>query len=81
MWRACAHELSGAWQQTHCCHHPTAAQPLPQNSCQWDRAIAVATKYDRVHLTETHFNYAKFLEQSGDLPVCVGERAHPRTTC
>eukprot|EP00951_Prasinocladus_malaysianus_P047108 scaffold648938_cov45-Prasinocladus_malaysianus.AAC.1 len=35
---------------------------LYQASGQWERALEVAEKYDRIHLRATHYAYAKQLE-------------------
>lgn len=48
---------------------------LYQDGGQWDRAIAVATKHDRLHLRSTHYNYARYLEGCGEIAVSgVGRR-------
>ncbi|BES89280.1 Hypothetical protein NTJ_02087 [Nesidiocoris tenuis] len=39
---------------------------LYQYSGQWDKAIEVAQKQDRIHLRNTYHNYGKFLESTGD---------------
>ncbi|KAF6215141.1 hypothetical protein GE061_009892 [Apolygus lucorum] len=39
---------------------------LYQYSDQWDKAIDVAQKQDRIHLRNTYHNYGKYLESSGD---------------
>jgi intraflagellar transport protein 140 len=36
-----------------------------QLCCVWEKALDVATKYDRVHLSNTHHSYAKYLEARG----------------
>lgn len=33
-----------------------------QQSGEWEKALAVAKSYDRIHLSDTHFSYAKHLE-------------------
>lgn len=35
-----------------------------QDAGEWDRALTVARSHDRIRLKETHFAYARFLEQS-----------------
>jgi intraflagellar transport protein 140 len=42
---------------------------LHQDSGQWQRALGVAAKHDRMHLRATHFAYARHLERTGDLAV------------
>uniref|UniRef100_A0A4W2C3K4 Intraflagellar transport 140 n=1 Tax=Bos indicus x Bos taurus TaxID=30522 RepID=A0A4W2C3K4_BOBOX len=39
---------------------------LLQASGQWQRAIEVAERHDRMHLRTTYYNYARHLEASGD---------------
>jgi intraflagellar transport protein 140 len=39
---------------------------LYQGQGQWDKAIEIATKSDRIHLKTTHHQYAKYLETIGD---------------
>ncbi|KAG2490014.1 hypothetical protein HYH03_011479 [Edaphochlamys debaryana] len=34
---------------------------------QWDRALEIAEKWDRIHLKSTHFAYAQYFERSGNL--------------
>ncbi|GIL44704.1 hypothetical protein Vafri_2223 [Volvox africanus] len=34
---------------------------------QWDKALEVAEKNDRIHLKSTHYAYAQYLERAGDL--------------
>lgn len=41
------------------------------NAGQWERALAVAAKHDRVHLAATHYAYARFLEAAGDRMAAV----------
>jgi len=36
-----------------------------QLCCEWEKALEVATKNDRVHLRNTHHSYAKYLEARG----------------
>ena len=38
-----------------------------QYSDQWSKALDVAAKYDRIHLRNTYFNFAKFCEEKNDL--------------
>ncbi|KJH43570.1 tetratricopeptide repeat protein [Dictyocaulus viviparus] len=40
-----------------------------QNS--WNQAFEVASRYDRIHRRNTHYNYAKYLEKSGALDAAV----------
>ncbi|XP_075256505.1 intraflagellar transport protein 140 homolog isoform X3 [Convolutriloba macropyga] len=35
---------------------------IHQSQCEWGRAISVAEKHDRIHLTTTQYNYARYLE-------------------
>ncbi|XP_017895951.1 PREDICTED: intraflagellar transport protein 140 homolog isoform X1 [Capra hircus] len=45
---------------------------LLQASGQWQRAIEVAERHDRVHLRTTYYNYARHLEASGDCSLALG---------
>ncbi|KIH67333.1 tetratricopeptide repeat protein [Ancylostoma duodenale] len=40
-----------------------------QNS--WNQAFEVASRYDRIHLRNTHYNYAKYLERAGALEPAI----------
>ncbi|GAX73042.1 hypothetical protein CEUSTIGMA_g494.t1 [Chlamydomonas eustigma] len=40
---------------------------LYRASGQWDKALEIAEKHDRIHLKPTHYAYAKHLEKTGDL--------------
>uniref|UniRef100_A0A8C6CIM6 Intraflagellar transport 140 n=1 Tax=Moschus moschiferus TaxID=68415 RepID=A0A8C6CIM6_MOSMO len=44
---------------------------LLQASGQWQRAIEVAERHDRVHLRTTYYNYARHLEASGDCSPAI----------
>jgi intraflagellar transport protein 140 len=37
----------------------------------WDKAIRVATSFDRIHLKTTHYHFAKYLESIGDIESAV----------
>uniref|UniRef100_A0ABL0EJ54 Anaphase-promoting complex subunit 4 WD40 domain-containing protein n=1 Tax=Rhodnius prolixus TaxID=13249 RepID=A0ABL0EJ54_RHOPR len=39
---------------------------LYQRSDQWDRAVEISQKHDRIHLRNTYHNYGKYLEAEGD---------------
>ncbi|VDL79072.1 unnamed protein product, partial [Nippostrongylus brasiliensis] len=40
-----------------------------QNS--WNQAFEVASRHDRIHLRNTHYNYAKYLERAGALEPAI----------
>ncbi|KAK6735116.1 hypothetical protein RB195_018357 [Necator americanus] len=40
-----------------------------QNS--WNQAFDVASRHDRIHLRNTHYNYAKYLERAGALEPAI----------
>ena len=44
---------------------------LLQASGQWQRAIEVAERHDRMHLRTTYYNYARHLEASGDCSLAL----------
>ncbi|XP_067563212.1 intraflagellar transport protein 140 homolog isoform X5 [Pseudorca crassidens] len=44
---------------------------LLQAEGQWQRAIEVAERHDRVHLRTTYYNYARHLEASGDCSLAL----------
>eukprot|EP00192_Tetraselmis_astigmatica_P000931 CAMPEP_0117694304 /NCGR_PEP_ID=MMETSP0804-20121206/27375_1 /TAXON_ID=1074897 /ORGANISM="Tetraselmis astigmatica, Strain CCMP880" /LENGTH=1395 /DNA_ID=CAMNT_0005507981 /DNA_START=130 /DNA_END=4318 /DNA_ORIENTATION=+ len=46
---------------------------LYQACGQWDKALEVAEKYDRIHLRATHFSYAKQLELLRDYKGAIKE--------
>ncbi|XP_037363715.1 intraflagellar transport protein 140 homolog [Talpa occidentalis] len=45
---------------------------LHQASGQWQRAVELAERRDRVHLRTTHYNYARHLEASGERSLALG---------
>lgn len=51
---------------------------LYRASGQWQKALTVASKKDRIHLRTTHYLYAKFLESTGDTAGAIKhyESAH-----
>lgn len=44
---------------------------LHQSCGEWDDAIAVATKHNRINLKNTHFQYAKHLEMIGNIDQAI----------
>jgi len=42
-----------------------------QYSDNWSKAIEIAQKYDRIHLRNTYYNYAKFCEEKNDIPTAI----------
>ena len=42
-----------------------------QSSGQWSKAIETAEMYDRIHLRQTYYNYAKHLEGKGDINAAI----------
>ncbi|GBG73003.1 hypothetical protein CBR_g12722 [Chara braunii] len=44
---------------------------LYQASGEWEKAVEVAQKHDRIHLSTTHYKYAKHLEAMGDLTGAI----------
>jgi intraflagellar transport protein 140 len=44
---------------------------LYQDAGSWERAAAVATRHDRMHVKSTHYEHARFLEETGDMMVSV----------
>eukprot|EP00276_Gloeochaete_wittrockiana_P002244 CAMPEP_0184673476 /NCGR_PEP_ID=MMETSP0308-20130426/86689_1 /TAXON_ID=38269 /ORGANISM="Gloeochaete witrockiana, Strain SAG 46.84" /LENGTH=1407 /DNA_ID=CAMNT_0027120965 /DNA_START=36 /DNA_END=4259 /DNA_ORIENTATION=- len=46
---------------------------LYQASGQWDKAVQLAQKYDRIHLRTTHYSYAKYLEAVSDFNGALKE--------
>ncbi|VDM52826.1 unnamed protein product [Angiostrongylus costaricensis] len=37
----------------------------------WNQAFEVASRFDRIHLRNTHYNYAKYLERSGAIEQAI----------
>mmetsp|Transcript_30722 Transcript_30722/g.68056 ORF Transcript_30722/g.68056 Transcript_30722/m.68056 type:complete len:1411 (+) Transcript_30722:34-4266(+) len=44
---------------------------LYRASGQWDKALEIAEKNDRIHLKATHYAYAQFLEKTGEVTGAV----------
>lgn len=44
---------------------------LYQSANEWEKAIEVATNYDRIHLRNTYYNYAKHLEETNQLEKAI----------
>ena len=44
---------------------------LHQSCGEWEEAINVATKYNRINLKNTHFLYAKHLETLGNIDMAI----------
>ena len=42
-----------------------------QDSGQWEKALEVAEKHDRIHLRTTFYNFAKHLEKKGDVSGAI----------
>lgn len=42
-----------------------------QYSDQWNKSLEVATKYDRIHLRNTFFNYAKYCEEKSEIVPAI----------
>ena len=41
------------------------------NLGKWSEAFEVAEKHDRIHLRNTHYNYAKYLESVGAIEAAI----------
>ncbi|GFW92353.1 intraflagellar transport protein 140 homolog [Trichonephila clavipes] len=44
---------------------------LHQSRGQWEKALEVAEKKDRIHLRDTFYNYANFLEREGEINSAI----------
>ena len=44
---------------------------LYQSTNEWDKAVDISTRHDRIHLRNTYYNYAKYLEQSNELEKAI----------
>ncbi|CAF0970919.1 unnamed protein product [Rotaria sordida] len=44
---------------------------LYQSTNEWEKAIDISTRHDRIHLRNTHYNYAKYLEQNNQLEKAI----------
>ena len=42
-----------------------------QNTDQWNKALEVSNKFDRIHLRNTCYNYAKFCEERSELTRAI----------
>ena len=47
------------------CDRPDLLNKLHETSNDWKRALELAEKEDRIHLRNTHYNYAGHLESIG----------------
>lgn len=48
------------------CHRYDILSEYYQSHGDWEKALSIAEKYDRIHLRTTCYNYAKHLESQGD---------------
>jgi intraflagellar transport protein 140 len=44
---------------------------LYQSTNAWEKAIDISTHYDRIHLRNTYFNYAKYLEDNNQTDKAI----------
>ena len=44
---------------------------LYQSTNEWEKAIDIATRHDRIHLRNTFYNYAKHLEQMNEIDKAI----------
>lgn len=44
---------------------------LYQSRGQWEKALDIAEKKDRIHLRDTFYNYANFLEREGEINAAI----------
>ena len=44
---------------------------LYQSTNEWEKAIDISTHFDRIHLRNTYYNYAKYLEQNNHLEKAI----------
>ena len=42
-----------------------------QNTDQWSKALETANKWDRIHLKNTCYNYAKYCEARNDIANAI----------
>jgi len=52
---------------------------LHQARGEWEEAIAVAERHDRIHLRPIYFNRARFLEETGDTQLAI--KAYEEANC
>lgn len=52
---------------------------LYRASGQWDKALEIAEKHDRIHLTSTHYVYARHLEDVGDMAAAQKQYESSKT--
>eukprot|EP01138_Halocafeteria_seosinensis_P001712 gb/GECG01001755.1/.p1 GENE.gb/GECG01001755.1/~~gb/GECG01001755.1/.p1 ORF type:complete len:1428 (+),score=214.78 gb/GECG01001755.1/:1-4284(+) len=53
------------------CHRWDLLNKLYQQSGEWEKALNIAKNRDRIHLSDTHFSYAKFLESMGRIGEAI----------
>ena len=53
------------------CERYDLLNSLHQACGEWDKALGVAQKHDRIHLRTTYYNYAKHCEAVGDMRGAV----------
>ncbi|CAF5229800.1 unnamed protein product, partial [Rotaria magnacalcarata] len=44
---------------------------LYQSINEWEKAVDISTHYDRIHLRNAYYNYAKYLEQNNQLEKAI----------
>lgn len=42
-----------------------------QSTNEWEKAIDISLHHDRIHLRNTYYNYAKYLEQNNQLEKAI----------
>jgi intraflagellar transport protein 140 len=42
-----------------------------QSQGKWNEAFDIAERYDRIHLRNTHYNYAKYMESIGGIEMAI----------
>ncbi|KAK6014197.1 tetratricopeptide repeat protein [Ostertagia ostertagi] len=52
------------------------AEAIYVNAGRYDMAFEVASRHDRIHLRNTHYNYAKYLERAGALEPTIEKELH-----
>jgi intraflagellar transport protein 140 len=44
---------------------------LYQSTNEWEKAIDISTRFDRIHLRNTYYNYAKSLEENNQIEKAI----------
>jgi intraflagellar transport protein 140 len=61
------------------CRRYDLLSEMYQATDQWEKALAIAEKHDRVNMCTTHYKYARHLESMGDLKGAIAQYEKSKT--